>query len=188
MMRRSCTSFPNVVKSAAQISRTLNLQRINCCTFARLLPNRIYECKPQSSLLPARFLSCGLCQHTHCCALRHERQANAALTRADQQFCAAWADQEGISLTQIHRTVRGTVAITAHKRQAERHIARPVRNGLNRPEAAPYLIKVVTVFICLLQIDRTARLILKIEAQRKIGIAAGFTYHSFCDPAHSRAL
>ena len=40
----------------------------------------------------ARFLSYGLCQHTCRCALRHERQANAALTRANQQLCAARAD------------------------------------------------------------------------------------------------
>ena len=143
MLRRSRTSFPNVVKSAAQISRTVNLQRINCCTFARLLPNRICECRPQRSLLLALFLSCGLCQHTCRCALRHERQANAALTCADQQLCAARADQEGICLTQIHWTVRDTVVFTAHKRQAERHITRPIRNGLNRPETAPYLLKVL---------------------------------------------
>ena len=120
------------------------------------------------------FLSYGLRQHTCRCALRHERQANAALTRADQQLCAARADQEGIRFTQIHRTVRDAVVITAHKRQAERHITRPVRNGLNRPETAPHLLKFVAVFIYPLQIDRTARLILKIEAQREIGIAAGF--------------
>jgi len=61
----------------------------SCVLDGRLRPNRIYECKPQSSLLPAGFLSCGLCQHTCCCALRHERQANAALTCADPQPRAA---------------------------------------------------------------------------------------------------
>ena len=76
----------------------------------------VLKCKSQSSLLPACFLSCGLCQHTCCCALRHERQANAALTCADQQFRAARADQERILLTQIHRAVRDTIAVTAHKR------------------------------------------------------------------------
>ena len=108
--------FPKRSKSATQIPRILNLQRINCCTFTRLRPNSICECKPQSSLLHARFLSYGLCQHTCRCALRHERQANAALTRADQQLCAARADQEGIRLTQIHRAVRDAVVFTAHKR------------------------------------------------------------------------
>ena len=63
----------------------------SCVLDGRLRPNRIYECKPQSSLLPAGFLSCGLCQHTCCCALRHERQANAALTCADQQLRAVFA-------------------------------------------------------------------------------------------------
>ena len=43
-----------------------------------MLPNRICKCKPQSSWLPARLLSYGLCQHTCRCALRHERQAKAA--------------------------------------------------------------------------------------------------------------
>ena len=108
--------FPKRSKSATQIPRILNLQRINCCTFTRLRPNSICECKPQSSLLHARFLSYGLCQHTCRCALRHERQANAALTRADQQLCAARTDQEGIRLTQIHRAVRDAVVFTAHKR------------------------------------------------------------------------
>ena len=108
--------FPKRSKSATQIPRILNLQRINCCTFTRLRPNSICECKPQSSLLHARFLSYGLRQHTSRCALRHERQANAALTRADQQLCAARADKEGIRLTQIHRAVRDAVVFTAHKR------------------------------------------------------------------------
>ena len=63
----------------------------NCVLDGRLLPNRICGSKPQSSLLPARFLSCGLCQHTCCCALRHERQTNAALTCADQQLRAVFA-------------------------------------------------------------------------------------------------
>ena len=52
----------------------------------------VLKCKPQSSLLPARFLSCGLCQHTCRCALRHERQTNAALTCADQQLRAVFAE------------------------------------------------------------------------------------------------
>lgn len=109
--------FPKHSKRTAQSFRVLNLQRINCCTFARSLPNRICKCKPQSSLRSARFLSYGLCQHTCRCALRHERQANAALTRADQQLRAAWTDQEGIRLTQIHRAVRDTVVFTANTRQ-----------------------------------------------------------------------
>ena len=139
--------FPKRSKSATQIPRILNLQRINCCTFARSLPNSICEYKPQSSLRSARFLSYGLCQHTCRCALRHERQTNAALTRDNQQLRAAWTDQEGIRLTQIHRAVRDAVVIAAHKRQAERHIARPVRNGLNRPETAPHLLKCVAIFV-----------------------------------------
>ena len=59
---------------------------------------------------------------------------------------------------------------------------------MNRPETAPHLLNVVAVFVCPLQIDCTPRLILEIEAQREIGIAAGFLYHGFCDPAHACTL
>ena len=111
---------------------------------------------PPGDGLPARFLSCGLHQHTRRRALRHKRQTEAVFTGADQQLFAARADQERIGFAQIVRSVRDAVADAADKRHTDRHIARPIENRFHRPEAAPHLFKIIRRLIRPVQLNRAA--------------------------------
>ena len=118
---------------------------------------------PPGDGLPARFLSCGLHQHTRRRALRHKRQTEAVFTGADQQLLAARADQERIGFTQVVRSVRNAVADAADERHADRHIARPIENRFHRPEAAPHLFNIAAALVGPLQVDRASALIIVVS-------------------------
>ncbi len=140
--------FPNAAKCSPDPPRFASAKGLGCAFFFRLAAGR---------RAPARFLSCGLHQHTRRRALRHKRQTEAVFTGADQQLLAARADQERIGFAQIVRSVRDAVADAADERHADRHIARPIENRFYRPEAAPHLFKIIRRLIRPVQLNRAAR-------------------------------